>query len=277
MHRNNFSSPLVSRSETRGYNTGMNIQTEALLKAILRADETVDRSLIENAMKILHGISIGEVNPDQVLRFDEAAKLLAVTRRTITNYMERGLLTPVYGGGVKKALGISMESYNKFILERSEYRAVKISELNRVREAIAKEKSKAKALAREHKKRKIRKLIRAASFESKAQLYEAIRKLVDSSEEYSANLVCEALGIPNSTYNLYCARHYEPWAAQRKKEEVVMQVISANYPNKTEPIGLREAHRLIQDHGIALAIETLARLLDANGYIREKKGSSHEQ
>ena len=109
------------------------------------------------------------------------------------------------------------------------------------------------------------------------QLCKALKAILDSAPEYSVSLACHAVGLPRSSYHMYCARQHEPWAAQRNKESVALEIIKANYPDATVRINLSEAHGLVKDHGIPITMETVARLLDANGYIRKRKGMTNEQ
>lgn len=62
-----------------------------------------------------------------------------------------------------------------------------------------------------------------------------------------------------------------------KKESVALEVIKANYPDTETKVNLCEVHGLVKDHGIPITMETVAKLLDANGYIRKRKGMTNEQ
>ena len=84
------------------------------------------------------GTGTGDEKSEQVLRFAEAAKLLGVSRRTVTNYVTRGLLDLVYGCGKRAALGISMSSYNRFIHSRTKDHTARIAERKRRADAIGK-------------------------------------------------------------------------------------------------------------------------------------------
>ena len=259
----------------------MNITTEAAIRAVLAADGSFDDSTIETAVKIMRGVDTGtgtgDEKPEQVLRFAEAVRLLGVSRRTVTNYVSRGLLDLVYGCGKRAALGISMSSYNRFIHSRTEDHTARIAERKRRAEAIATERARRCSANRERKIRRIRKMIAAAHPETKMQLCKALKAILDSTPEYSVSLACHAVGLPRSSYHMYCARQHEPWAAQRNKESVALEIIKANYPDATVRINLSEAHGLVKDHGIPITMETVAKLLDANGYIRKRKGMTNEQ
>ena len=53
-----------------------------------------------------------------VIRYKDVLKWLKIHRRTLDYYIQRGYLKRVYGGG-ERAIGVSRDSYLKFIARRS--------------------------------------------------------------------------------------------------------------------------------------------------------------
>ena len=94
----------------------MKAQTEAAIRNIVGLDPEVKQENIERAIRYLKGESEGG-EEIAVMKRQDVMKLLHITRRTLDNYLERGLLDRVYAGG-KKAIGVSRESFIRFTTRR---------------------------------------------------------------------------------------------------------------------------------------------------------------
>lgn len=263
----------VFRPETRSYNANMNKQTEITLKSIFAVDETIDSAQIDSAIKILQSQTITcKTHPTQVIKFCEAARLLHVTAWTVNDYANRGLLERVYGGGAKKAIGISLQSYNRFILLQRTNDDIQSEERMRLKKENISFKASIKAADHSRKIRRVKRLLALPNNASRQQTYEAIKALLGSTKEFSMSLICAAAGMPLTTYLSYRKRNRAPWDEQRKKESVALVLIKELF-DTSAVISLREAHRTIQAHGFHITLTTVARLMDRANLIRVKKGT----
>lgn len=95
----------------------MKPQTEAALRNIASMDPSVRPEDIEKAIRFLNGETDGVKEEIEVIKRKDVMELLRIKRRTLDNYLERGLMDRVYGGG-KKAIGISRESFIRFTTMR---------------------------------------------------------------------------------------------------------------------------------------------------------------
>ena len=92
----------------------MTTQVEQLMRQILKADEGIPQEDIERSILIMKGTPIDHSDLVHVIRYREAAKLLGVHRCTIDYFVRMGYLDRVMGGG-KSCIGITSESYQRFI------------------------------------------------------------------------------------------------------------------------------------------------------------------
>ena len=82
--------------------------TQNAIKAILATDLTISDADRERIMDVILG-KHGE--PPRVYTPKEVAQLLGKSRRTVTAYAKRGLLTPIYSGASgERAQGYTGES-----------------------------------------------------------------------------------------------------------------------------------------------------------------------
>lgn len=253
----------------------MNPKTENTIRSILTLDCTIPEKQRENAIIIFRGDKIPCAPlPDsvRVLRFSEAAKRLNISRSTLKRYANRGLFDRVYGCGSIHAIGISLESYNRFISKQTKPHPT-LEQRNRQ----AYDKKKLKASMRradlERTDRKIRRLLGLASSSSQKQRYEAVKRVLDTTTNLSTSSVCKAAGITPSAYRQYLIRPKNPWDIQRKNQDVAILLIKSNIDVSKERVCLREAHRMITDHGIKVSLGTLSHILDKHGIARNRKGT----
>ena len=93
----------------------MKMETETAIRSILSMDDSIDKSALERAIHILRGSPDAEEDMMHVVRRKDAIKILKVHRRTLDYYISCGYLQRVYGGGRRRALGISRESLMAFM------------------------------------------------------------------------------------------------------------------------------------------------------------------
>ena len=73
---------------------------------------------IEKAIAYLQGMRDEDEDLTHVIRYKDVLKWLKIHRRTLDHYLKMGYLKRVYGGGRKKALGVSRESFLEFMKKR---------------------------------------------------------------------------------------------------------------------------------------------------------------
>ena len=93
----------------------MKSETETAVRSILSMDASIDKSSLERAIHILRGSPDTEDDMMHVVRRKDAIKILKVHRRTLDYYVSCGYLQRVFGGGKRRALGISRDSLVAFM------------------------------------------------------------------------------------------------------------------------------------------------------------------
>ena len=97
----------------------MKDQTEAAIRNIASIDGEITPEMLNQAIDILRGEMAGRNDLVHVMKRKDVMKHLKIHRRTLDYYLNRGLLERVYGGGRKKALGVSRESFLRFQAQRA--------------------------------------------------------------------------------------------------------------------------------------------------------------
>lgn len=91
----------------------MKSETMNALKTILSCDETISPDLIPRVISVMAGDPIDRKDFIRIIKINDAAKMLGVTRAGINDYIARGYLSKVvspYGG----TLGIRSDSLARF-------------------------------------------------------------------------------------------------------------------------------------------------------------------
>ncbi len=91
----------------------MNRQTLATIKTLLAMDPPSAKEAQSVADAI--GLQLDPPEADAVLRFGEVAKTLAVCKRSVRGYVDRGLLPVVMPAGNTRALGIPRSAVLAFM------------------------------------------------------------------------------------------------------------------------------------------------------------------
>lgn len=95
----------------------MNITTQKTLETILESDETISKENIRRAISILNGYPSDRRDFVRIIKIEDAAKMLGVTRHAISGYLRHGYLSKVvspFGG----TLGIRSDSIDAFKYKR---------------------------------------------------------------------------------------------------------------------------------------------------------------
>lgn len=95
----------------------MKKETEVAVRNIIAMDSEIKPEDAERAIRLLNGVKDGGVPEIEIIKRRDVMELLHITRRTLDNYLERGLMDRVYAGG-KKAIGVSRESFIRFTTRR---------------------------------------------------------------------------------------------------------------------------------------------------------------
>ena len=89
----------------------MKNQTETVIASICAADETIQKADMLAALAVLRGEKSGGAEScDIPLTREEAARLLRVSRTTVTAWGKRGIIRRMSIHGRRKALGYSRRS-----------------------------------------------------------------------------------------------------------------------------------------------------------------------
>ena len=97
----------------------MKEETEAMIRNLAKMDGEVKDEDLERAITVLRGVKEDGSDLVHVMKRKDVMKHLKIHRRTLDYYLDRGLLDRVYGGGRKKALGVSRESFLRFQAQRA--------------------------------------------------------------------------------------------------------------------------------------------------------------
>ena len=254
----------------------MNNQTEIAIRSIIATDTSIPTDRVERAIIILAGEERSEITHIRILRFKEVMALLGVSRRSITNYVRAGRLDLMYGSGNQRAYGVTMESYSRYIHECSENRNPPTPERTRKLLESLHAKANRKARIREGMCMKIRALLKLSPSAGRQEKFEAAKRVLEATSEFSKALVCEAAGLHVSTYNTYAERPQGAWANMRKRASVALQIIRTNFSAELDTVSVADAYRLIRSHGISTSEKTIIRLLDENGFKRTRKGAIND-
>ena len=95
----------------------MKVETEQMIRSMAKMDGEVNPNDLERAINIMRGVKDDNLDLVHVIRRKDAMKMLGVHRRTLDYYLKMGYLDRVYGGG-QRAIGISRESFIRFMTKR---------------------------------------------------------------------------------------------------------------------------------------------------------------
>lgn len=240
----------------------MTQQSEITIKSILDIDPEISVEQARRALELISG-KTGDAPLLRVIRFPDAMRMLSVSRSRLYALINRGLLSRAFGSGDSRGIGITAESYNRFIdsHSRSGSRSRHQSGLT------AREKRNAK---RETFIRKIRWSLHINASTTRIEKYEAISRLLSSRKDIPLATACLAAGISRSAYRSYVREIATPRPPSNKaiRLDKVATIITALFPMHSTTPSLRKIHSAILEHGIKTSLKTIATLLDELGYSR---------
>ena len=92
----------------------MKEETEAMIRNLAKMDGEVKDEDLERAITVLRGEKEDGGELIHVMKRKDVMKHLKIHRRTLDYYLSKGYLQRVYGGGKRKAIGVSRESFLAF-------------------------------------------------------------------------------------------------------------------------------------------------------------------
>ena len=92
----------------------MKEETEAMIRNLAKMDGEVKDEDLERAISVLRGVKEDGSDLVHVMKRKDVMKHLKIHRRTLDYYLSKGYLQRVYGGGKRKAIGVSRESFLAF-------------------------------------------------------------------------------------------------------------------------------------------------------------------
>lgn len=244
----------------------MKQQTAETLKSILAFEPELSGDQIQRALEIMDRSLDPNSRPFSIIRYKEAMSLLGVSHSTLINLINKGLFTRAYGSGSKLALGITAESYNRFIHDYSR----KASPQKAIQVITPRDRNRA---AYEMRIRKIRWAYHFTAQTTKNEKCEAIAKLLSAHKGISLSMACIAAGISEPTYRHFIRKISRPRSERTKRIGRVADIISRSFPVTSTPPSVSAIEYALRQYGIKTSRKTISALLDKMGYARIKKES----
>ena len=209
-------------------------QSRIALQNILGLDSGISDLEAREAIRILEGANARNATTVQVIRFQEAMRLLSVSRPTLLELIRKGHLERVYGSGDKHGIGISLESYNRFI-----YRQTLPPPANH-KPSYRPSNSERRQIEREQKIRRIRWSYHFTASTTAEEKYQAIAKLVSSNKDVSVVEACLAAGVNRSTYLSYLKSLVRPLSPRSQRLNRAAEIISVSIDRMSIPPPLKK-------------------------------------
>lgn len=241
----------------------MNDLTEAAFRNVLSLDPEITPEQTEKFLCTLDPKRADTTPLLQVIRYSEAIKLLACSRSTIKSLIRDGYLTRVYGSGTRFSIGISAESYHRFINDYSRRKVI-------TKETPFQTRERMRRANREQHLRKIRWSYHFNAATTRTEKYEAIARLLASNKKISRRTACLAAGIPLPSFRNYLRSLTRPQSNKSKRLARAADIISQLLLLNQQPPALRQIQAMLVRHGVNTTIRSIARILDELGYKRVK-------
>lgn len=97
----------------------MKPETETKLRMIIDLDTSIPREEISHFLDILKG-NISDARDLGFIRFKRVMELTGLSHASVYSYIQLGAFEPAYVPGRKLAIGITLESYNRFLHDHHE-------------------------------------------------------------------------------------------------------------------------------------------------------------
>lgn len=233
--------------------------TEQTIISIMNLDPEIKPEDARRALKILSGIK-DDNEPYKILRYPDVAKLLHVSMSAVYYFARKGCFDKVYGGSKDKSLGITRESYQRFIEERT------------LPPPTLPEKDPCKSIkyqkrkAYEHKINQTRWRCHLKESSTQKERCEAITKVLKETPGLSINLACKAAGVPRTSYQGYQKRIARGLNIYQKRRVLLKELIAKLRPNKQEAIDIRILLNEIRGKKVIASIYLVKDLTLSMGY-----------
>lgn len=236
--------------------------TEQTIASILNLDSEISSSDAQQAMRILNGLP-KDSNDDfpLVLRFEDAAKLLKTTPHTIYVYARHGILDKIYGGCDHQALGITTESYLRFIEEHTVHIPPAPEEARFHSRRFIRHKNFEHRISQARWKCHLK---QNASYEDR---YDAIDKLLKEDSTLSINIASKAVGVSPSSYIRHKQRLQIGPTIYQKRRMLLMELINKLHPNKQLPVSIWSIVKEVRQHRVGTSYRLIKELISTMGYI----------
>lgn len=244
----------------------MKPETKNAITNVLSLDPEIRPGWIVHAMNILASPSIRQETSGAIIRFPEAMKMLSVTRPTLLKLIAKGQLIRIMGSGEKLGIGITAESYNRFIYNHTESSVRDTSTKN-----APSSKSELRRIEREQKLRRIRWSYHFNATTTRREKYEAIARIVTERDDVSVVEACLAAGISRSAYLSYLRSIVRPMSDRSIRLGRIAEIITTTYPLTMTPPPLMTIKHMLGKQGIMTTTDTIAVLLDRLGYSRNRR------
>lgn len=230
---------------------------------ILSLDPDITPEQTEEFLKALDPKRQAASSAIRVIRNQEAMQLLACTRPTLLRLVRDGHLTQVFGCGNKCGIGITSESYHRFINNCSVRNAT-------IKPTPSYSREHKRMAAREQTIRKIRWSYHFNSSTTRTEKYQAISRLLASNKNISKSTACLAAGIHVASYSSYLLSLTRPQSKQSQRLAQAADIIERTIPRTQQPPSLRKLRAILAQHGVNTTTGSIARILDELGYNRAK-------
>ena len=244
----------------------MRPETKYAMMNVLSLDPEIRPEWVLDAMNVLASGSIHKEKPGAIIRYPEAMRMLSVTRPTLLELIAKGQLTRVMGSGEKLGIGITAESYNRFIYNHTESPVRDTSS-----EYAPSSKSELRRIEREQKLRRIRWSYHFNASTTRREKYEAIARTVTERKDVSVMEACQAAGISRSAYLSYLRSIVRPMSERTTRLGKIAELITETYPLTKLAPPLMTIKYMLGKEGIKTTTDTIAILLDRLGYSRNRK------
>ena len=248
----------------------MTHQTEATVRAVLKADGGVDDAGINAALAMLNRRRKDAAAPPRILRIGDVMNLLSVSRPTVRRYVKFGHLALFYGRE-RRALGVTSESFVRFTERRSRGTNAPgtVDDAPGHKGWTRREKSR---MLRSSLELKMRNMMHFDGRTTQRQKCERIDELLRQFPEASFNMGCHAAGVPRSTYANHRLRNKRDKTRYAAMRRTVIDAVSTLHPDRSEEVNISALLKQLQRQRIRIARQTLRDALHKAGYTLRQRG-----
>lgn len=237
--------------------------TANAIRQILSLDSDITPELVEKFIVALDPKRAINTPLVRVIRYPEVMERLAISRSTLLRLLRDGHLTRVFTCSDKYGLGVSAESFNRFINTYTQSPKIHKDE-------ISISPKKRREASREQYIRKLRWRLHLTASSTRTERYEAVARLIASDKRISKCSACLAAGIPVSSFRTYL-NSLNSNLSERSLRLIRVADIIGTYIPKDGPVpSLRAIKKMLLARGVKTTQYSIANILDKLGYNRVK-------